>query len=96
MASGQVTIDLTYAKNALFVRQTVAVAFGMPINRELTWEILRDRLCDPENRSLPATIVVKGLPSLGLSVPSEAKSLRSVLRELGTLRRDITISILLH
>ncbi|WP_157499040.1 hypothetical protein [Lysobacter sp. Root604] len=96
MTSKQVTIDLTHAKSVLFVRQTVALAFGMQINGELTWEILRDRLYDPENRSLPAKIVVTGLPNLGVSVPSEAKALRSVLRELGALRPEIAISILLH
>lgn len=56
MASDQVTIDLTYGKNALFVRQTVAVALGIAINRELTWEMSGKRCptraigpCPPES-----------------------------------------------
>jgi hypothetical protein len=96
MASDQVTIDLTYGKNALFVRQTVAAAFGIAINRELTWEMIRETLSDPSNRTLPARIMVKGLPHLGTTVPHEADQLRSVLRELGALRPDIAIRILIH
>jgi hypothetical protein len=38
-AQNSIFIDLTYAKNALFVRQSVAVAFGIKLDREFTWDI---------------------------------------------------------
>lgn len=36
MHTEQTEIDLTYAKSPLFVRQTVAVSLGIPIDREFT------------------------------------------------------------
>ena len=36
MHTEQTEIDLTYAKSPLFLRQTVAVSLGIPIDREFT------------------------------------------------------------
>jgi hypothetical protein len=96
MTECQVTIDLTYAKNALFVRQTVAVAFGIPIDRELTWPILQERICDPANLAIPKKILVEGLPGLGIRVPDEERMLISLLLDLRVIRPDIEVMILLH
>lgn len=49
MRSEPATIDFTYGKNALFVRQTFAVLLGLPLNQEFTWAVLRAHACDPTN-----------------------------------------------
>lgn len=96
MDTSELRIDLSYAKNALFVRQTIAVAFGIPINREFTWEILRNLICYPENPSLPENILIEGLLGLSSRVPDEGQHLSDFLRHLRTARPDIKVSILLH
>jgi hypothetical protein len=92
----QVTIDLTYAKNPLFVRQTIAVALDIPIDRELTWDILRNWICDPDNRAMPRHLLFIGLPKLAVTLPHEERMLGGVLRKLQTLRPDVQILVVNH
>lgn len=89
-------LDFTCAKNALFVRQTVAVAFGVPLDRELTWEYLRERICDPGNAEVPKRLLLTGLPALSTMLPEENRMLSAVLKELRSLRPDIEIKVVLH
>ena len=90
------TLDFTYAKNALFVRQSVAVAFGIPLDRELTWDYLRERICDPGNAAIPQRLLLIGLPTLSTMLPEESRMFSAVLKELRTLRPDIEILVELH
>lgn len=96
MSHGQVRIDFSDAKNALFVRQTVAKAFGLPLDREFTWDILRSLICYPENSALPESLLIEGLPSLGVCVPDEAQHLTTFLRDLRVVYPEIKIAVLVH
>jgi len=89
------TIDLTYAKNALFVRQTVAVAFGIPIDQELTWGFLQDRLCTSGGPEIPERILVRGLSLASIQLEEECQMLRNLLRALGTVH-GVVVQIALH
>ena len=94
--SEQKKLDFTHAKNALFVRQTVAVAFGIPLDRELTWDYLRKRICDPGHTEVPERLLLIGLPRLSTMLPEEKRMFSAVLKELRTLRPDIEIMVELH
>ena len=96
MSNSELRLDLSYAKNALFVRQTIAAAFGVPLNREFTWEILRNLICYPENPALPESILIEGFPGLSSRVPDEGKRLSDFLRYLHAARPDIKVNFLLH
>ena len=96
MNNEQTTIDFTYARTPLFVRQTIAVTFGIPIDQEFTWRILRERICDPGNSSVPKRLLVRGFSSLAVALPEEASMLRTVLKDLCTLRPDVEIQFVLH
>jgi len=50
----------TYAKTALFGRQTFAVLLGFPLNQEFTWAALRAHACDPINDKLTKRILARG------------------------------------
>ena len=95
MCNKQVTIDLTYAKNALFVRQSVAVAFAVPIDREITWIFLQDLLCNSSEFAVPARVLVCGLPSASGTIGDEIRMFRTFLRALATTR-SIEVQIVLH
>jgi hypothetical protein len=89
------TIDLTHAKNALFIRQAVALAFGVPIDQELTWEVLHERLCTSTGLEIPERILVRGLPQASIHLSEECQMLRNLLKALGTAR-GIVVQIVLH
>lgn len=89
-------IDMTYAKNALFVRQTLAKVAGLPINQEISWKMLRDAMCDPANTSMPKNILFRGLPGLSSRVAQEDKELWKLLRALRIARPDIKVMVVLH
>lgn len=91
----QKTIDLTYAKNALFIRQSVAVVFGIPIDRELTWDFLQDRLCNSPALKMPEHVLIRGLPTASLALGDECQMLRNLLQVLGKAR-GVQIRIVLH
>jgi len=91
----QATIDLTYARNALFVRQSVAVAFGIPVDRELTSEYLQDRLCNAHDLEIPKRVLIRGLPSASSALGDESRMLRQLLRALQAAY-GIEIDIVLH
>ena len=89
-------IDMTYAKNALFVRQTLAKVAGLPINQEISWQMLRDAMCAPANTSMPKNILFEGLSSMSLQVPKERERLRELLDALAVARPDIKVMVVLH
>ena len=95
MSALRIEIDLTYAKNALFVRQSVALAFGIPIDRELTWEFLQGRICNSEDVAIPTHVLVRGLPNSGGSLGEESQMLRRLLRELESVH-DIQVQFVIH
>ncbi len=82
MDNTQVTIDLSYAKNALFIRQSVAVAFGVPIDRELTWGFLKDAICAIDHLAIPKQVTVCGLPSDSGMLGEESRMLMGLLRTI--------------
>ncbi|WP_073213328.1 hypothetical protein [Massilia sp. CF038] len=85
MSDLQITIDLSYAKNALFIRQSVAVAFGVPIDRELTWDFLRDRIGSTDTHAMPNDVTVRGLPNLSGALGEESQMFLGLLRTLGAV-----------
>lgn len=90
------TLDFTYAKTPLFVRQTLAKTFGVPLNQEFTWYILRAKIFD-RTHSIPVTsLLIVGRSKLAQTLPEESDSLSNFLKELGTLRPDIDIRVVLH
>lgn len=94
--NSQISIDLTYGKNALFVRQTVAVAFGVPLGQEFTWDVLGDIICRRKTIDLPGRVSVEGLSSLAVQVPSEARMFRNFLTRLRSEHPSIEVMIQLH
>lgn len=95
MRNKQVSIDITYAKNALLVRQSIAFAFGVPIDREITWDFLQYLLCNSSEFALPARVLVCGLPSVSGAIGDEIRMLRTFLRALARTR-SIEVQIVLH
>lgn len=89
------TIDLTYARSPLFVRQTVAHAFGIPVNQEFTWELLRDLICNLDASVLPKEITFEGWSSLCLAVFDEAERLSGLVRALRQRHPDIKVSFMI-
>jgi hypothetical protein len=96
MHTEQTEIDLTYAKSPLFVRQTVAVALGIPIDREFTWSILLNLATNSTNTTLPKFVLVRGLFNLALILPDEKRMFLSFLRDIKVLYPDIIIEIVIH
>ena len=92
----ELRLDFTYARTALFVRQTLALALRLPLNQEFTWPFLKDRVCDPTDTILPKRIVLVGISALRSSLPEEAAMLLGVFRELRLLRPDIKVMVVLH
>lgn len=88
----ELRIDMTRAKNALFVRQTVAIAFGLPLDQEFTWDSLRALICYAGNPRIPATISVDGLASMSLNVASEEREFSDFLKALQVARPDLRLS----
>jgi hypothetical protein len=86
-------IDLSRGKNALFIRQTVAAAFGIPLGREFTWDDLRGLICCPGNPRIPARMEVDGFVGFSLRAAEEAEMFMAFLAELRTIRPDIEIRI---
>ena len=95
MTDTRKTIDLTCAKNALFVRQSVAVAFGVPLDRELTWDFLQDRLCSSADVAMPDCVLIRGMPSTAGELGEETRMLHRFLRALEAAR-GVKVRIALH
>lgn len=93
LVNSKVLIDLTYGKNALFVRQTTAAAFGIPLGWEFTWADLGDTICSHAVEALPSQVIVDGLSSLSLRVPSEARAFNEFLRRLAAAHPSVRIRI---
>lgn len=81
-----VTLDFSFAKSPLFVRQTVASAFGIPLGQEFTWAVLASLTCEATRLSAPDQLVIVGISQLEVALPDEAKSLREFL---GVLRANL-------
>lgn len=96
MHDSQVTIDLSFAKSPLAVRQTIGLAIGLAIDKEITWRNLRDYLCDPASSRVPKYLLFRGLSNLALTVPDEEKMLRQIIRAMEVFRPDVTVRIVLH
>ena len=94
--SDEMVIDLTWARNALFVRQTIAKSFGIPLDREFTWDSLQTLICFSGNPKIPAKIAVFGLAGLGVSLPRETEKFSAFLRALKMARPDVDVRVRLH
>jgi hypothetical protein len=91
-----ITLNLSFAKNALFVRQTLASAFGIPLDREFTWDALNLLICDAARARNVIQISVEGLSQLGVALPDEAKSFRELLGLLRAQLPHLKVLITLH
>lgn len=95
MSDTRKTIDLTYAKNALFIRQSVAVVFGVPLDRELTWDFLQDSLCSSTEVEMPNCVLIRGMPSTNGELGDESQMLYGFLRALEAAR-GVEVRFALH
>ncbi len=91
----ELTIDLTYATSPLFVRQTMALAFGFPIDQEIQWRDLGEHIRKTD-RDLPNVLVFKGRCSLALKFREEEFMLRHFLRELSAAHPHVKIMVVIH
>ncbi len=90
MTNGVVTLDISFAKNALFVRQTIAVAFGIPLDQEFTWPILYEKVRSSAGLAEAREIHVNGPYT---RIPDEERLFSHFLHEIGAIRPDIRIMI---
>lgn len=95
MSDTRKTIDITYAKNALFIRKSVAVVFGVPLDQELTWDFLQDRLCSSTEVAMPNCVLIRGMPSATGELEDESRMLRVFLRALEDAR-GVKVRFALH
>ncbi|NHZ98452.1 hypothetical protein [Massilia sp. CCM 8734] len=93
MSKEHMKIDLTYARSPLYVRQTVALAFGIPLGQEFTWHILRDRICGLPASALPKSITFTGLSQMSMIIREESENLSAFLRELRRYHPHIEVWI---
>jgi hypothetical protein len=91
-----ITLDFSFAKNALFVRQTLASAFGIPFDREFTWDALNPLICDAARARNLTQISVQGISQLGVALPEEAKSFRELLGVLRAQLPHLKVLFTLH
>lgn len=91
-----VELDFTYAKNALFVRQTLAAAFGVPLGQEFTWDSLSAMACDAACAENPSRMTVAGLSNLAVSLPDEAAMFKGFLRDIQRRLPILDVRIVLH
>jgi hypothetical protein len=96
MCPEELHIDLTYRRSPLALRQGIAHAFGIPINREFTWDILRDLICAFPMSALPKRITVRGWPSWRGSMRDETTGLNGLFHELKRCHPDIKLGFILH
>jgi len=90
------TLDFEYGRTPLFVRQTVAVTFGIPLGQEFTWDSLTILVCNAVRASPPRSISVLSLPYLGVVMPDEAEGVSFLLRALREMHPTLDISIALN
>jgi hypothetical protein len=89
-------LDFEGVRTPLFVRQTIAVAFGIPLGQEFTWNSLTELVCIAAVASPPRRISVLGLAYLGVVLPEEADMVGSMLRRLRKERPSMAISVALN
>lgn len=96
MTKERLDIDFTYARTALALRQTAAHAFGIPLDREFTWDMLIALICGLPASELPKKIVIRGYPSGRGSLREEQIGLSAVFDELQRRYPDMSIAVILH
>lgn len=96
MKTDAVFVDLSTAKTALFVRQTLASAFSIPLMQEFTWDLLTNQICEAARDSELKRISFRGLSQLQTSLPDEAKALTEFLRALQFRLPRLTVLVTLH
>ncbi len=90
------TLDFEYGRTPLFVRQTVAVAFGIPLGQEFTWASLTALVRESVKASAPRRISVLGLVGMSVALPQEASMVRSLLKVLREDHPEMDISVALN
>ena len=91
-----VRLDFEYGRTPLFVRQTVAVAFGIPLGQELTWASLTALVRASVKASRPHRISVLGLVEISVTLPEEADMVGRLLKVLREDHPDMEISVALN
>lgn len=75
----------------------MAVAFGIPLDREFTWDYLRSQICKPDNSFVPTEeLYLIGYGGLATRLSGEYESVRGVWKELQTIHPNLKIRVLLH
>jgi len=92
MQKEKITLDFTYARSPLFVRQTVAVAFGLFPRGDLTWHDLTAHIHTLERSALPREIYVRGHASVSIALPEEKQSLGELFDVLSSRSPEIRIT----
>jgi hypothetical protein len=96
MQKAKITFDFTYPRNPLFVRQTVAVTFGLRPRGDLTWDDLTSHILSLEDSALPREIYVRGAINLSLALPEEDRSLGQLFAVLRNRNPEVKIMYQLH
>jgi hypothetical protein len=96
METRKSVLDVSGATSPLYVRQAVARFLGLSLDRELTWEFLRESLLAGPEPSLPLTVTVIGLPRLATLYSDEGSELSAWLRGLEERHPGISIQVSLH
>lgn len=91
-----VTLDFEYGRTALFVRQTVAVAFGIPLGQEFTWDTLKNLVLEAARASPPYRVSVLGFMYIGVALPEEYKMVSDLLGKLKEQHPELDISVALN
>lgn len=94
--SQQIKIDMSFALNALYARQTVAMSFGIEINQEFTWDLLERLVLDSDVLRDTPSILVQGRSQLAVRLPKEDTALRALLQKISHLYPDKRILMVLH
>lgn len=94
--SRQIKIDMSFASNVLYVRQTVAKSFGIAINQEFTWELLEKLVLDSDVLLATPSILVEGRSQLAIRLPKEDAALGALLQKITHLYPDKRILVMLH
>ena len=91
-----IELDFTFAKNALYVRQTLAAAFGVPLGQEFTWDSLSGLVCNAACATKPSRLTVSGLSNMAVRLPEEAAMFRGFMRDVQERLPNLDIRIVLH
>ena len=84
-------MDLSQVKTSRELQQLLLETFNLPGWYGMNWDAFHDSITDPEQSSLPETLIVIGWQSLAARLPQDARYLREDLDGLATGRPECTV-----